>query len=50
MKMVRLIGSFCLLLVSLLAIWPHLVGLVCLSVICFAASYILFMRQEIRPT
>jgi ABC-2 type transport system permease protein len=35
---------------SLLTIWPHIVGLVCLSVICFAISYILFMRQEIRAT
>jgi ABC-2 type transport system permease protein len=35
---------------SLLAIWPHLVGIISLSVICFAASYIVFMRQEIRAT
>jgi len=35
---------------SLLLIWPHLVSLVCLSVICFAISYVLFMRQEIRAT
>ncbi len=35
---------------SLLAIWPHLVGMVSLSAICFAVSYILFMRQEIRAT
>jgi ABC-2 type transport system permease protein len=34
----------------LLAIWPHLVTIVCLSVICFAASYIVFMRQEVRAT
>ncbi|MFC1970977.1 ABC transporter permease [Chloroflexota bacterium] len=33
---------------SLLAIWPHIVSLVSLSVICFAISYVLFMRQEIR--
>lgn len=33
---------------SLLTIWPHLASLVCLSVICFAISYVLFMRQEIR--
>lgn len=35
---------------SLILIWPHLTGLVSLSVICFAASYVLFMRQEIRAT
>ena len=35
---------------SLITIWPHLASLVCLSVICFAISYILFMRQEIRAT
>ncbi len=34
----------------LLAIWPHLVGLVSLSAICFAISYIIFMKQEIRAT
>ncbi|MCK4273778.1 MAG: ABC transporter permease subunit [Dehalococcoidales bacterium] len=35
---------------SLLAIWPHFVGMVSLSAICFAISYIIFMKQEIRPT
>ena len=35
---------------SLITIWPHLVGLISLSVICFAISYVLFMRQEIRAT
>jgi ABC-2 type transport system permease protein len=35
---------------SMLTIWPHLASLVCLSVICFAISYVLFMRQEIRAT
>jgi ABC-2 type transport system permease protein len=35
---------------SLLAIWPQLVGIITLSVICFAASYIVFMRQEVRAT
>ena len=33
---------------SMLLIWPHLASLICLSVICFAISYVLFMRQEIR--
>lgn len=35
---------------SLISIWPHLVSLISLSVICFAISYVLFMRQEIRAT
>lgn len=35
---------------SLLLIWPHLTSLVSLSAICFAISYVLFMRQEIRAT
>jgi ABC-2 type transport system permease protein len=34
---------------SLVLIWPHLTSLVSLSVICFAVSYVLFMRQEVRP-
>lgn len=35
---------------SLLLIWPQLTSLIGLSAIVFAASYILFMRQEIRST
>jgi ABC-2 type transport system permease protein len=35
---------------SMILAWPYLTGLVCLSVICFAISYVLFMRQEIRAT
>jgi ABC-2 type transport system permease protein len=35
---------------SLLTIWPHLTTLISLSVVCFAVSYILFMRQEVRAT
>ena len=35
---------------SLLMVWPHLVGLIALTVICFAISYIKFMREEIRST
>lgn len=34
---------------SILLIWPHLTSLISLSAICFAISYVLFMRQEIRP-
>ncbi len=33
---------------SLLLVWPHLVGLFALMICAFAASYICFMRQEIR--
>lgn len=33
---------------SLLLVWPHIVALVALTVICFAIAYIRFMRQEVR--
>lgn len=33
---------------SLLLVWPHLTGLIAMTMICFAISYICFMRQEIR--
>lgn len=33
---------------SLLLVWPQLTGLVALTMICFAVSYVMFMRQEIR--
>ena len=33
---------------SMLLIWPHLVSLIALNMICFAISYIIFMRREIR--
>ena len=33
---------------SLLLVWPHLTGMVAATMICFAISYIVFMRQEIR--
>ncbi len=35
---------------SMLLVWPHLTGLTGLTTICFAVSYVLFMRQEIRST
>lgn len=35
---------------SLLSIWPHLVSIIVLTVVCFAISYIRFMREEIRST
>ncbi|HEY7737308.1 MAG TPA: ABC transporter permease [Candidatus Limnocylindrales bacterium] len=33
---------------SLLLVWPQIVGLIALTVICFAVAYVLFMRQEVR--
>jgi ABC-2 type transport system permease protein len=33
---------------SILLVWPHLVSLLALCMICFAVSYICFMKQEIR--
>ena len=33
---------------SLLLVWPHLVCMVALTAVCFGASYVVFMRQEIR--
>ncbi len=34
----------------LLSIWPHLIVLISLSVVCFGISYVVFMKQEIRAT
>jgi ABC-2 type transport system permease protein len=33
---------------SLLLVWPHIVALVALSVVCFALAYVRFMREEVR--
>lgn len=33
---------------SLLVVWPQLTGLIAATVVCFALSYALFMRKEIR--
>lgn len=33
---------------SMLLVWPQVVALVALAVICFAAAYVAFMRQEVR--
>lgn len=33
---------------SLLLIWPQLTGMIAATLICFAISYIMFMRQDIR--
>jgi len=35
---------------SLLIVWPQLTVLLALTAVCFAISYIVFMRQEIRST
>ena len=35
---------------SLLTIWPYLVVIVALTLVCFAISYVKFMREEIRST
>lgn len=35
---------------SLLVVWPHLVSVIALTAICFAISYVRFMREEIRAT
>ena len=35
---------------SIFLIWPQLTTIVALNAICFAISYVLFMRQEIRAT
>lgn len=34
---------------SLLLVWPQVTGLVAATLVCFALSYISFMRKEIRP-
>jgi ABC-2 type transport system permease protein len=33
---------------SLLVVWPHIVVLLAITVVCFALAYIAFMRQEVR--
>jgi ABC-2 type transport system permease protein len=33
---------------SFILVWPQVVGLVALTVACFALAYVLFMRQEVR--
>lgn len=35
---------------SLLIAWPEMISLIALTVLCFAGSYIKFMREEIRAT
>jgi ABC-2 type transport system permease protein len=33
---------------SVLLVWPHIVALLALTVLCFALAYVSFMRQEVR--
>lgn len=33
---------------SLLLVWPQVNGLIALTLVCFAISYVMFLRQEIR--
>ena len=35
---------------SLVVAWPQFITIIALTVICFAVSYVLFMRQEVRST
>jgi len=35
---------------SVFLVWPHLTTLIALTIICFAISYVIFMRQEVRST
>jgi ABC-2 type transport system permease protein len=35
---------------SLLSVWPQIIVIILLTIICFALSYIKFMREEIRAT
>jgi ABC-2 type transport system permease protein len=36
------------LLQSILIVMPYIISLIALTVVCFAISYAVFMRQEIR--
>jgi ABC-2 type transport system permease protein len=33
---------------SILLVWPHMVTLIAVTVLCFALAYVRFMRQEVR--
>ncbi len=33
---------------SLLLVWPQVTSLIALTLVCFAISYVMFLRQEIR--
>jgi ABC-2 type transport system permease protein len=33
---------------SLLLVWPQVVVMIAVAVVCFAGAYVAFMRQEVR--
>ncbi|GAF01779.1 ABC transporter permease [Saccharicrinis fermentans] len=35
---------------SVMLIWPQIIGIIALTVICFVVSYLLFVKREIRST
>ncbi|HAX17970.1 MAG TPA: ABC transporter [Actinobacteria bacterium] len=35
---------------SLVQVWPQIIAIIALAIICFAVSYIVFIKQEIRST
>lgn len=35
---------------SIMVVWPQFIGLIALTIVCFAITYLIFMRQEIRST
>lgn len=35
---------------SLIQVWPQIIAIIALAIICFAISYIVFIKQEIRST
>ena len=35
---------------SLLLVWPQVTGLLVLTLVCFAISYVRFLREELRST
>jgi len=47
-EVVRMVPSPLPLSQSLIIVWPHLVTIIGLTLVCFAISYVRFMRQEIR--
>lgn len=49
-QLVGALSSYLSLGQSLLLVWPHLLGLIALTLGAFTISYVKFMRQEIRGT
>jgi ABC-2 type transport system permease protein len=46
----RMIASPLSISQSMVQIWPQLIAILALAIICFAVSYVVFMKQEIRST